>query len=72
MFEKERVPDHLVFREAHKGAPPNGAGTPSGGCLELFLGLAKGQIGPPHEILAQAPPSGRISVAYRKLRASEL
>ena len=38
---KDRVPDHLVFGEAHKGVPPNWAGTPDGACLEPFQSLAK-------------------------------
>src|SRR5437764_11980230 len=43
---KERVPDHLVFGEAHKGVPSNWTGTPDGHGLESFQGLAKGMRHP--------------------------
>jgi uncharacterized DUF497 family protein len=41
MPEKERVPDHLDFRKAHRGAPPNEPARPDAGWIDLSGGGGK-------------------------------
>src|SRR5436190_6436192 len=41
MSDKDRVPDYMVFRKAHGGAPTSGPARPDARCLEPFHRVAK-------------------------------